>query len=158
MLIAVAGSDVARSRRNRALLSPTRRVSFGRLHIPACAPGLRPLVSDSAWSEWLHADGSVRPNDFDSAMKSPRLILGGGGAAVLGGVSVIHLYWAAWRATRQARLGPNVGWPGADRTLDAGDGFRRRGTGVGLRALCGCDGAMGAALGVPRLGQPARRR
>ena len=28
-------------------------------------------------------------------MKSPRLILGGGGAAVLGGVSVLHLYWAA---------------------------------------------------------------
>ena len=28
-------------------------------------------------------------------MKSPRLILGGGGAAVLGGVSGLHLYWAA---------------------------------------------------------------
>ena len=28
-------------------------------------------------------------------MRCPRLVLGGGGAAVLGGVSVLHLYWAA---------------------------------------------------------------
>jgi len=42
-------------------------------------------------------------------MKGPRLILGGGGAAVLGGVSVLHLYWAAG-----GRRGQHAGIPTSD--------------------------------------------
>ena len=36
----------------------------------------------------------LRPNASDS-MKSPRVMLGSGGAAVLAAVSGLHLYWAA---------------------------------------------------------------
>ena len=63
----------------------------------------------AARSGWLHAEGNLRPNDFGSAMKGPRLILGGGGAAVLGGVSVLHLYWAAG-----GRRGQHAGIPTSD--------------------------------------------
>jgi hypothetical protein len=41
-------------------------------------------------------------------MKSPRLILGAGGAAVLGGVSVLHLYWAAGGRRGQHAVVPTV--------------------------------------------------
>ena len=98
---------------------------------------------------WLHADGTLRPNDFYSAMKSPRLFLGGGGAAVLGGVSGLHLYWSAG-----GRRGQDAVVPTSDgRTLIAPSKAatvpspRRWRWPARFRR---CDGTMGAALGVPR--------
>jgi Protein of unknown function (DUF3995) len=135
----------------------TRRVLFGRVRIPACPPGLRPLVSGTARSEWLHADGSVRPNDFDSAMKSPRLILGGGGAAVLGGVSVLHLYWAAG-----GRRGKHAVVPTSDgRALMAPSRAATVAVAVALaRPACSTwvRRRDGSRAGCTALGQPARRR
>ena len=85
-------------------------------------------------------------------MKRPRLILGGVGAAVLGGVSGLHLYWAAGGRRGPTCGRPDIGGRGADSTLEGGDGCRRRGVGDGQRAVRRCDGTMGAVLGVSRWG------
>ncbi len=105
-----------------------------------------------ARSRWLHADGNLRPTDLDSTMKRPQLILGGGGAALLGGVSALHLYWAAGGRRGQHAVVPTSDGRALDSTLEDGDGRRRRGVGDGRRALRRRDGTMGAALGVPRWG------
>jgi Protein of unknown function (DUF3995) len=52
---------------------------------------------------------TLRPTFSESAMKHFRMILGDAGAAVLAGVSVLHVYWAAGGRRGQHAVVPTSG-------------------------------------------------